>query len=60
MGQITVEYSPPLAAGALEDVRGQLGRAWEVAERTGVGIKPDRACCVSPVVRGSTVQYNFL
>lgn len=43
MGQIMVEHSLPLAAGALEDCRGQLGRDWAVAEHSGMGMKPDQA-----------------
>lgn len=36
---------PTPAAETLEDVRGQLGRPWEVAEHAWVGIKPDGAHC---------------
>lgn len=60
MGQVMVECSLPPAAGALEDVRGQLGRPWEVAEHAWVGIKPDGACCVSQMVRGSPDKQNLL
>lgn len=45
-----VEQNPPLPAGALENLRGQLGRDWEVTRVFWGGPKARSSLCVSQMV----------